>query len=529
MRSVVRLSPCRSVPRPARRAVARLCALGLIAAALPVATLLIAAGCVPDPGEPGPTSAYGVVEGHVLECGAAVPCEIEFSPRNDAHVDARLRLTPDATGWYRAELPVGDYRVYIRSTEGSVSMPSVWSEEDTVRVGRAVRRRDFPRGRAQVTARVPDSFEGITASLSLYRQGISAELATVVSGGVATCDLRLVPQHSYVMRLGLGSFGTPCYLPGTHLIVEADSLRVGAAPAAYETDTRSRYARLEGRVTGSWQTGSEPMNVRAYGPGQQRRGMAECGPDGSFALDVIAPVFVRLETVCGGVSRWYGGASYATATWLELAPGQVAAGVEMREGGLRLRVEGPGLLVDNMGYLELVDADGARLTLHLGPENPTLLSNLAPGDYRLHVLGACGRDPWVAQWYDGAAEEADASTLTVVEGAITDATIQQVAGGVLHGSFVGDPYAASASRHIRLYRGDGAPLCNDSFFIWDGAFSLPGLADGDYLLGTTVSGSTWWYPGTWEAAAAGRITIVDGGTVAGLAWLVPPGQVVIRQ
>jgi hypothetical protein len=329
--------------------------------------------------------------------------------------------------------------------------------------------------------------------------------------------------------MNLGWFASSYYLPGTHLIAEADSLHVGAAPVTYDVDTRSRHARLEGRVTGSWQTSGQSMEVRAYAPGQQRRGRAACDPDGSFRLDLIAPVFVRLSAVCGVVERWYGGASYATATWHELAPGQVTAGLEMREGGLRLRFEGPGLLVDNVGDVELVHPDGTRQLLYLSRENPALVPNLAAGDYRLYVMGACGRDPWVAQWYDGAAEEEGATTLTVVEGAFTDATIRQQAGGVLSGRFTGDPNLASASRHIRLYRGDGAPLCSGPAYFWDGTFSWPGLPDGEYLLGTTVFGSTWWFPGTWDAAAAGRITIIDGGTVAGLAWLVPPGWVVIRK
>jgi hypothetical protein len=510
--------------RSASRAAARLCAIHLF-----IAALLIAAGCVSDPGEPGPVSGYGAVEGYVLECGAAVPSLLEFSPRNSAQVDTWLRVTPDSTGWYRAELPVGDYRVYVRMTANQGSSSSVYSEADTVRVGRAVRRRDFPRGRAQVTVRLPDSFDGSTASLTLYRPGTSVDLGTTVSDGLATYDLRLVPQQSFVMRMGLGWFGSSYFLPGTHLIVEADSLHVGAAPVAYETDTRSRHARLEGRVTGSWQSSGETMDVRAYAPGQQRRGLAACEPDGSFRLDLIAPVFVRVSAVCGAVERWYGGAAYATATWLELAPGQVIAGIEMREGGLRLRFEGPGLLVDNVGNVELVHPDGTRRQLNLGRDNPVLVPNLAAGDYRLHVLGACGGDPWLAQWYDGAADEEGASTLTVVEGAFTDATIRQQAGGVLHGSFVGDPDAASAPRHLRIYRGDGAPLCGEATYFWEGAFWWQGLPDGDYLLGTTVYGTTWWFPGTWDQAAAGRITIVDAGTVAGLAWLVPPQQVVIRQ
>lgn len=499
------------------------------AACLLAAALVVACGCTSGPGEPGPDSSYGAIEGYVLECGTAVPSVLDFTPRNAANVDARARVTPDSTGWYRVELPVGDYRVTVRMVGEQVWSTYTSSESDTVRVGRSVRRRDFQRGRALVAVRLPASLEGSTVSVLLYRPGISVELNTNVVDGLAVCDLRLVPMQSYVMRLNPGGSGAWFFLPGTHLIADADSLRVGASPVTHESDTRGRFARLEGRVTGSWQATAQSMEVHAYAPGQARRAAVGCDADGSFRLDLIAPVYVRLVTRCGGVDRWFGGASYATATWHQLEPGQVVAGLEMREGGLRLRFDGPGSLVDNVGTVALVHPDGTRLQVSLGPANPALLSNLAAGDYRLQLLGGCALDPWVPQWFDGAVEEADALPLTVVEGAFTDATIRQEAGGVLRGAFVGDPDVEFEPRHISLYRGDGTPLCGGSFLFWSGFFEWPGLADGEYLLGTRVSGETWWFPGTWELDAAERLTIVDGGTVAGLAWLVPSEQIVIRK
>lgn len=505
--------------RPARGPAVRLLAV----------ILLAASGCTLGPEEPAPKSGYGVIEGYLLECGEPVPATIEFLLQSPVDLDARAEVTPDSTGWYRVELPVGNYRVSLRPEVDAPWLLGNYSEADTVQLGRVVRRRDFLRGRARIDVSLPPWFDGSTVTLRLSRPEASAEQRTTAEDGAAAFDLRLVPIHGYLMRLDPSGDMPTFMLPGTFLVANADSLHIGNVPATYAADLRGRFARVEGRVTGSWQQSGLPMDVFATSPSGSSRGLARCDPDGAFRLDLIAPDLVRIASRCGPMYRWFGEAATGSPTLYELAPAQLITGLEMSEGGLRLDFEGPGLLADNLGSVVLVHPDGTRQTLDLGfYRNPALFSNLAAGDYRLQVVGGCALDPWVTQWYDGAIDEADALPLTVVEGALTDATIRQEAGGVLRGVFAGEPEVTMTDRRIDLYDAGGTPVCGNGAWFWGGAFEWPGLPDGVYVLGTVISSTSWWYPGTTELDQAERLTIVDGAVVSDLIWQVPPHTEVIR-
>lgn len=492
--------------------------------------LLTASGCTLGPEEPVPTSGYGVIEGYLLECGEPVAATIDFTLQSPVNVEARAQAEPDSTGWYRVELPVGNYRVSLRPDVDEPWRFGNYSEADTVRVGRAVRRRDYLRGRARIDVSLPARFQGSSVTLRLSRLEANAQHQVKVVDGVAAFDLRLVPMHDYVMRVDPAGDDPTFMLPGTYLVAAADTLRIGSVPASYAADLRGRYARVEGHVTGSWQVSGPQMTVYATSPSGSTRGVALCDPDGGFRLDLIAPDLVRLASVCGPMYRWFGQTATGAPALYDLTPGQVLPGMEMREGGLRLRFEGPGLFADNLGSVVLVHPDGTRQNMDLGfRQNPALFPNLAAGDYRLQVVGGCALDPWVPQWYDGAADEAGALPLTVVEGALTDATIRQQAGGVLQGVFAGEPSVATAGRRIYLFDAAGTPVCGNGAWCTQGVFEWPGLPDGVYVLGTEISYASWWYPGTTELNGAGRLAIVDGAVVSDLVWQVPPSGVVIRK
>ncbi|MBK8167801.1 MAG: hypothetical protein IPK64_17795 [bacterium] len=514
--------------RPPRRSTRLRRALSLVAA---LVGAVLSAACTMGPDEPAVLSGYGVVEGYLLECGQPVAATMTFRPRDATSIDARAEVTPDSTGWYRTELPLGEYSVLLRPVVDRPWTIDNSSVGDTVRVGRAVRRRDFLRGRVLAEIRLPALLDGQTARLSLNRPEGSAGGRTTVADGVAMFDLRLVPRLGYIMRFDSGGNRHDFLLPGTYLVADADSVLVGDVPAVYAADVRGRYARVEGRVTGSWQESGMAMTVYAVSAAGATRNLSRCADDGSFGLDLLAPDFVRLTAGCGSMSRWFGGTSAVTSPLHALEPGQVIAGLELREGGLRLRFEGPGLLADNIGYLELVLPDGRRHRFHPGPANPVLLPNLEAGQYRVRVLGGCERDPWQPQWYDGAVEEADALPLTVYEGAFTDATIHQRAGGLVRGRFVGDPESANVSRRIRLHDVDGQPLCGESATSWSpaGAFLWQGLVDGQYLLSTSIDGLSWWYPGTFQQGEAGPLTIAGAAVIEGLVWQLPESKVVVHR
>lgn len=494
-----------------------------------LAVLLVALpGCMDGPEEPPAVTGYGAIEGYILECGAPVAVEAVFDPLNSTGPDAHARVRPDSTGWYRVELPVGKFRVNLRPLADDGRYSDNFADDDTVHVGHAVRRRDFRRGRALVVARLPEPFEGRLATLRLFRPDATAVVDATVAGGNARFDLRLVPRLGYVMRLDPGWDGVPVMLPGTYLVANADSLLIADEPVTYEVDLRDRFARIEGRVTGSWQSTEMPMMVYAVGANGATRSSVVCAPDGSFRLDLVAPDQVRLVSHCGSLDRWFGGATYGTATLHSIVPGQLLDGRDLIEGGLRLALAGDGDFQEHLGDALLVYPDGTRRGLNLGYRNPVDLPNLAAGEYRLQLLGGCALDSWLPQWFGGA-DEADAVPIVVAEGAFTEVTFHRERGGVLAGVFTGPDESVSDGRRIHLRDADGGYVCEDGAWFWGDSFRWPGLPDGTYYLSLEAGSVTWWYPGTSDFAQAAMVTISDGADVKDLVWELPELQVVIRK
>ena len=469
------------------------------------------------------------MEGYLLECGQPVAAKLDFRTRGSAGIVSRVVVTPDSTGWYRVELPIGEYTV-------DLNMDVDWSlrtyndcEDDTVRVGRAVRRRDFRRGRVLAGIRVPARHNDASAELRLIRTDASASASTTVVDGIATFDLRLVPARDYVLRFEPGDGGATVFLPGTYLIAGADSIHVGEAPVHYEADLNGRYARIEGRVTGSWQLTNMPMVVHGVSASGSTRNSVACAADGTFGMDLIAPDYVRMASDCNGMTQWFGGTTSGTATLYALEPGQLISGLELREGGLRLRFESPDLVTEDYGTIKLKLADGRTWYHDAWYQSIVDLPNLLAGDYRLQVVGGCAREPWRPQWYNGADDEADAQVLTVVEGSFAEATIVLQLGGVFRGRFVGDPVLMRDDYPIRLHDSTGAVLCE--WGTWSNAedFEWRGLGDGVFLLSTRIEGLTWWYPGTWELGEAEALVATGDAVVDGLVWQLPPLVEVIRK
>jgi len=486
-----------------------------IAAALALAGL---GACTSELTEVGPLSDIGVVEGQVREAGLPVPAFVRFSRQYAAELEAEVVVRADSTGWYRAALPLGVYRLTLTMAAGESGASG---DQDTVRVGRAVRRLDIERGRARVTVRLPDLYDGPSARISLSGTGQDARAWTETRDGLAAFDLRLLPPDAYAMRLRVNSETDEFFLPGTYLVAGADTLRVGAGDVAYEADLRDRHLSLSGRITGSWQSQGLEMMVGLESMSGRERVFAACDADGSYRLDVLVPEPLRLFSTCALITRWYGGPSGSTATVFNVQPGDHLTGLDMTEGSLRLRFEGPGDLLDNAAQFALRDESGRMLTLSRPEGNPTVVPNLAPGSYRLYIFGHCRSEPWQPQWYEGAADEADAQPVVIEAGGIRDLTIGLLPGGTISGMITATSGAPPYWISLTLRDGDGEPLCDRTSYVEEGRLLLEGLADGTYYLSLLWPGATWWYPGTSDFAEAVPLTIVDRGAVTGLVWPLP--------
>lgn len=260
-------------------------------------------------------------------------------------------VSADSLGWYRAELPVGVYRASV-----SLSRNANYSDNlDTVSVGRAVRRKDFPRGRARVTVALPSELAGTETSLRLQNGNFRADVRADVIDSLAVFDFRLLPPIAFTMRLTTGNDRSDVLLPGTYDAEQADSLRVGTGDVAHYADMRPMHILISGHVMGSWTLGSAEMWVAAVMPFGAIRSDVMCEPDGSFRIHLFAPERIRFRSRCNNVDQWFGGNRFHTATPYDLQAGDHLTDLLLVEGGLRIRTERADQLVfDRSAEVQLV-------------------------------------------------------------------------------------------------------------------------------------------------------------------------------
>ena len=260
--------------------------------------------------------------------------------------------------------------------------------------------------------------------------------------------------------------------------------------------------------------------VQAFASDSACVGDARAGEDGSFALDVFSARPVKLYAGDFYVGRWYGGDSFETALVVDPLPGAVTDGIEIAFGGVRCVLTGPEGIFDPKACAVLRDESGRDFTIHYWRPSPLVFCNLRPARYRLYVYGIDDDQPWGSQWYDGASRYADATPIEVVAGRMTELTVRLLPGAALEGRISyagGGPLANSA---IVLSDADGA-LSSRLWSEKDGSFRYQGLGDGRYRLAASVSGGSWWYPGTFCPDSAAEIEVIDHQDVTGIEWSAP--------
>jgi hypothetical protein len=485
-------------------------------AGVPVCLILVAS-CAEDAPTSVDRSDVGVLEGRVTEAGLPVPARISFESASGAEPEVRISVYADSTGWYRVELPLGLYRRSFRLGDQSAMC---CGDRDTVLVGRAVRRRDFARGRARITIALPPAYEDRSAWLNLASSEQAASYWTSIADGAAHYDLRMMPPDGYTMRVSFDYRMVYVYVPSDDDPARADTLRVGADAVTDRTiDFRDRHASISGRVHCGTAQLSSDLRVEVRDVYGASRGSVTCGSDGSYRVDLILPEPVRLRSTHGPISRWFGGDAIGDATVYDLQPGDALTGIDQAAGVLRARFDGPGDLVENAAVVLLRDENGTETVFTNTPQNPLVIGNLKPGRFQLFVAGGCVGQPWKPQWYEGSGSVEGATFLDIVDGQVTDVAMTLVAGGAITGTlaYTGDPWGMT----IGLRDVDGGRICPTTVTIRDSLFELPGLPDGDYRLALYLGSSPWWYPGTWSLDESAIVSVVDGGTVSGLVWPLP--------
>jgi hypothetical protein len=498
-------------------------------------TLLALLACEESTLEPAPQYAVGAVEGVVAECGVPLSAVVGARALDGPDLMRVVAWTrTDAEGRYRLDLPSGAYRLELDPDMNSYSYSS--NPRDTLHVGEGLRRFDLLRGRAVVEIALPSELEGqdVRVNLNGGRDDLHTLSDTILDGRISVEFTRLRPGD-YLVELQHNDPPFRFYLPGTTDAQAAEVLTVGdQVEVSRTTDLSGTLALLSGRLSGAWQQvdAGRPV-VTAITESGTRLAWTTCDADGAFALPLLVREAVRLRVDWRSIESWIGGEDPDTARVFDLAAGERIEDIEHVSGGFLIHLVPPeGVEVDHY-TLRLYDQDGTGLYSYGSHDNPHAVCNLEPGAYTFQAEGRCDGGAWASRWSGGAEAAAEAIPLEVGPGELREVTLELVAGGriecVVH---QGDTPPDDPIR-VRLFTEEDEELCmpwENAVAGEDGVHRIIGLSDGTYRLAVNVQGlsSRWWYPGTFLLEEAATLVIEDHGTLADIAWTLPPVGEVAR-
>lgn len=165
-------------------------------------------------------------------------------------------------------------------------------------------------------------------------------------------------------------------------------------------------------------------------------------------------------------------------------------------------------------------------------------SALAPGQYKAYLSnGTSGGYTWASRWYDNDADFYTAMPIDVLSGTNTASinfTAESSSGGGPTGSISGRLFrpdgVTPASGNVTLYRRSGSSLdyvTSGYAGSSTGAYTVSGLAAGDYVVTAQISGyAKEYYDNATTLDDAMTITVPSGGSVANINFVANPGTMV---
>jgi hypothetical protein len=519
---------------------------------------LLPAGCGNETAPTRPPLATALLEGRIGAFEPGIDMDIEFARLDAPGITYRMPI--DDAGWYRIELPVGDYRAtlfgafsyYTYAARGG-GVTTVEAEAETLRLraGDALRRRDFGTGAMHLVVDGLEALDGWRGYALLYKVPVDTVWAwstgssgAVVSDGVLELRTRPTPPGTYQLRFSFEMVARPgnhtemfwCSSSGDPSV--PDELRIGPDSLTTHEPTLPQPATLAGRVTGAWQElGGESPEVEAI----DTAGVVVCSnrtleADGSFRLVLPRPRPVRVAI---GDDRdiWIGGTSAETATVFSPGAGAVIGGITQTVSGMLVRPTAEVPLSQSDQYrVELHDAQGLAPMRSFWASGGVRVSvgSLRPGTYHVRLVGDPTRSLWRPQWYDRAAT-VDLSLPVVIpdDGSVVviDPVLER--GGQISGTAA---IGGTAYCFVLITGVDAAIVTAYTRVRADSpGFRWTGLAEGRYRIGLhwgetwPVSGGappagTHWYPGVADWAAAAELEIVDAGVITDLELGPPPAR-----
>ena len=492
-------------------------------------------------------STQGTIRGRIITGGGELgSIRVSAEPINGAARNFAWATVPvDSLGRFELTLPLGTYLLrpipdrvspYLYySGSGLTTIPARAKTISLVPGGQIVEA-DLLGGSLHIRVRFPSETEEEQDGSVTFRlesldppyawAGVDGQWRANVVDGVAEVDIPFLPALDYSLSFQ-SSYGEEVWLRGGNAGDNADRITVSNGQVTICNVDLGTPGRLQGRMESDLPLALEGRVLTLFSADSVQLAQVFLRGSRDFRIGLYHPEPVRLCFWMGGILRWFGGDSFTSATLIDLAPGQLVDGIEIRDGGFRITLDGPGVWSYHHARLNVVDGSGRALSsspVYLSESEETVVANIAPGSYYLQVIPEDDQI-WLSQWYESADSMRYATPLVIPpEGGLVDATFHLRAGGSLAGRMTRDD--ASMIGQIELFLTSLADstvvLRRASSHATTGAYRFVGLPDGDYRLGVA-----WhrvplrWYPGVGDWRAAGVLSIRDHGEVAGVDWRIP--------
>lgn len=476
---------------------------------------------------------------------------------------------PDASGNYGLDVPAGRYTIGLADnddsgraliydyTVGGLRCHGTASP-DTVQIDESHSPEiDFIFGSVHLGIAVSASLDG--ERVETYLRGSGTRVAPYqanpysasaeIAQGTAEITMPFVLPGSYRLEIVVGRRYYLCYCPydGEHFWYPGVRDSSASPPIDVVASIKTELAvvldpnpaRIEGVVTGAWQTlGKEPPEIALLAAADSSvvMGQRRIGDDGSFGVDVYVPCPIKVMVSQDGIQQWIGGLSFQEAETFILEHGRTVSGLRFVQSGMRLELAGS----SDTGFAAITLFDSARPDLpivfapgeQMGGQRVFGICNLRAGSYVLSIRPSyLGWDPWLAQWYDRSETREGALPILIPDvGMVAPVQVTLVDGGRITGRILDAPQYLGEHWVYFTAAGDSTLAGNVPSLQSDG-FEVRGLPDGEWKIGASRRAGwdspeapppgTIWFPGTTDWSAAHALSIRDHGSVEGIEIVFP--------
>ncbi len=335
-----------------------------------------------------------------------------------------------------------------------------------------------------------------------------------------------IPPDTYKLYFEEGFQGPEYvvnYWPEKATYAEAEVLQIGGNESRTANATLALAGRIEGALTGEGQTPGFG-EVCAYKLDQTQ---VECGyavgEPGYAVRHLAAGSYVLKFKISGYQPEYSGGASkFADATPVTVAAGQATVANADLTGEPAIR----GTVTD---VLNGEPIEGVQVCAKESGVSAGCVSSDENGDYAILVSAGSydvsfRDDKYVAQYYDGVADAADATPVTVADAPVDGIDAELAQAGSIKGQVATTDGGASPEFiEVCALTAGGGEQCG--YPESSGEYEIPSLAPGAYKVRFTLGGYfTQFYDDKATAAAAEAVTVIAPNATEGVDATLAPEE-----